>query len=375
MMTNTKYKQTEIGLIPEDWEVIELGKILIFGSGKDYKHLKNGEIPVYGTGGLMTLVDNYLYNGDSVGIGRKGTIDKPVFLQGKFWTVDTLFYTHSFLNSLPKFIYYQFCRVPWKEYNEASGVPSLNKNTLEKIKIPLPPLPEQQAIAAALSDADAYIESLELLLEKKRLIKQGAMQELLRPKEGWEEKKLGEVCASILGGGTPSRNIKEYWGGKIPWMTVKDFATFNANSTQEYITDLGLKNSSTRIVKAGKIIVATRIALGQIVKYNIDVAINQDLKTIDLMPNYNSNYLIFYYQNIANKIIEKGSGSTVLGLSLEDLKNIEIAFPTLAEQTRIATILSDMDAELVAIGEELEKARQLKQGMMQELLTGKIRFV
>jgi len=134
------YKQTEVGLIPSDWEVKELGDILTFGSGRDYKQLQNGEIPVYGTGGVMTYVNEFLYDGESVGIGRKGTIDKPVFLNGKFWTVDTLFYTHQFLNSNPKFIYYKFCLIKWKEYNEASGVPSLNKNTLQKIKISFPKL-------------------------------------------------------------------------------------------------------------------------------------------------------------------------------------------------------------------------------------------
>ncbi|MEL6142864.1 MAG: restriction endonuclease subunit S, partial [Bacteroidota bacterium] len=81
-----------------DWEEKKLGEVLSFGSGKDYKHLNEGDIPVFGTGGLMTHVDEYLHNGESVGIGRKGTIDKPVFLSGKFWTVDTLFYTHSFVN-------------------------------------------------------------------------------------------------------------------------------------------------------------------------------------------------------------------------------------------------------------------------------------
>ena len=86
------YKHTVVGLIPEDWGVKELDQVLKFGSGQDYKHLSKGDIPVYGTGGIMTYVNNYLYNGDSVGIGRKGTIDKPVMLSGKFWTVDTLFY-------------------------------------------------------------------------------------------------------------------------------------------------------------------------------------------------------------------------------------------------------------------------------------------
>lgn len=163
----------------EGWEVRRLGEVLQFGSGKDYKHLGKGEIPVYGTGGLMTLVNDYLYEGESVGIGRKGTIDSPIFLQGKFWTVDTLFYTHSFVGTIPKFIFYSFLQIPWKEYNEASGVPSLNKKTLEQIEISFPPLSEQISISAILSDMDTEIERLENQLIKARQIKQGMMQDLL----------------------------------------------------------------------------------------------------------------------------------------------------------------------------------------------------
>jgi type I restriction enzyme S subunit len=163
----------------EGWEVKKLGDLLQFGSGRDYKHLSQGSIPVYGTGGIMTMVDDYLYEGESVGIGRKGTIDKPVFLKNKFWTVDTLFYTHSFINTIPKFIYYQFLQIPWKEYNEASGVPSLNKKTLEQIEITIPNLPEQTQIAKILSDMDAELTALEHKLEKAKKIKMGMMQELL----------------------------------------------------------------------------------------------------------------------------------------------------------------------------------------------------
>ena len=113
--------------IPTEWEVEKIGNILKIGSGKDYKHLSSGEIPVIGTGGIMTYVDDYLFEGESVGIGRKGTIDKPRYLKGKFWTVDTLFYTHSFNGTFAKYVYYLFLTINWYKFNEASGVPSLSK--------------------------------------------------------------------------------------------------------------------------------------------------------------------------------------------------------------------------------------------------------
>ncbi|SIS54362.1 type I restriction enzyme, S subunit [Zobellia uliginosa] len=161
-----------------DWEEKRLGDILTIGSGRDYKHLSQGDIPVYGTGGYMTSVSEYLFDGDSVGIGRKGTIDKPVFLSGKFWTVDTLFYTHSFKEVLPFFIYLKFQSINWKLYNEASGVPSLSKSTIEKIKIEIPSLPEQQKIASFLSSIDAKIEQVNQQLNQTQTFKKGLLQQM-----------------------------------------------------------------------------------------------------------------------------------------------------------------------------------------------------
>ncbi len=178
-----RFKNSELGLIPEEWEVKKIKEILQIGSGKDYKHLNEGNIPVYGSGGYLCFVDDYLYNGESVCIGRKGTINNPIFLTGKFWTVDTLFYTYNFKNCFPKFIYYLFNMINWINYNEASGVPSLSKNTIYNIKIPIPKsLKEQQKIAEILSLQDEKIEKLNKKLTKLKKIKKALMQDLLTAK-------------------------------------------------------------------------------------------------------------------------------------------------------------------------------------------------
>jgi len=132
------------------WQRCCIGDILKIGNGKDYKHLNSGNIPVYGTGGRMLSVSDWLYDGDSVCIGRKGTINQPMFLSGKFWTVDTLFYTYDFKNITPKFCYYLFNTINWLEYNEASGVPSLSKATIEKIKVKIPNMDKQIYICSVL---------------------------------------------------------------------------------------------------------------------------------------------------------------------------------------------------------------------------------
>ncbi len=122
----------------EGWELKPFQKLFTIGSGRDYKYLSSGSVPVYGSGGYMLSVDDFLYDGDSVCIGRKGTINNPMFLSGKFWTVDTLFYTHSFQQCVPKFIYAIFQKIDWLKHNEAGGVPSLSKTIIEKIKTAVP---------------------------------------------------------------------------------------------------------------------------------------------------------------------------------------------------------------------------------------------
>jgi len=161
------------------WKKVKLGEILKISSGKDYKHLETGEIPVFGTGGYMLSVNKYLYDGESACIGRKGTIDKPMLLNGKFWTIDTLFYTHSYKNTIPKFVYAVFTKINWKYYNESTGIPSLLKNTIKNIKIKLPPLKEQQQIAEVLILAEQTIELLKSELIELKEQKKALMQKLL----------------------------------------------------------------------------------------------------------------------------------------------------------------------------------------------------
>lgn len=376
MEVKTGYKQTEIGLIPSDWEVKELGDILTFGSGRDYKHLQNGEIPVYGTGGIMTYVDDYLYDGESVGIGRKGTIDKPVLLNGKFWTVDTLFYTHQFQNLNQKFIYFKFCLIKWKDYNEASGVPSLNKNTLQKIKLSIPTLTEQTAIATALSGADALISSLEKLITKKRNIKRGAMQKLLQPKEGWEVKKLGEVA--VIRDGT--HQTPSYVKTGIPFYSVESI-TNNDFTNTKYVTEEAHKLlTKTFKIENGDILMTRIGSIGhcKLIDWEVNASFYVSLALLKINPNCSANYIFQYSQSkkFKNELDNNSLQYAIpKKINLGPISNIRIELPSLAEQTRIATILSDMDTEIAALETKLEKYKNIKLGMMQNLLTGKIRLV
>lgn len=140
---------------------------------------ENGNYPILGTGGIIGKSNSYLYNKPSVLIGRKGTIDKPQYIECPFWTIDTLFYTEIKDNAAEKYIYYLFNTINWYSFNEASGVPSLNASVIENIKVRIPPLQEQKAIAQVLSTADKEIDLLSQELEQLKLQKKGLMQLLL----------------------------------------------------------------------------------------------------------------------------------------------------------------------------------------------------
>ena len=161
-----------------EWEEKKLGECFEIGSGRDYKHLSTGDIPVYGSGGYMCSVNDYLFNGDSACIGRKGTINNPLLLHGKFWTVDTLFYTFNYINTSAYFVYLLFQNIDWMKHNEAGGVPSLSKTIINNISVVLPKPDEQQKIVECISSIEDIIMNESKKVEILKNHKTGLMQQL-----------------------------------------------------------------------------------------------------------------------------------------------------------------------------------------------------
>lgn len=163
------------------WETKKIGDVLSIMHGKSQHDVStsDGPYPILATGGQIGTAKSYLYDKPSVLIGRKGTIDRPQYVETPFWTVDTLFYSVMNGNNSAKFFFYRFCLIDWRAHNEASGVPSLNSRTIEKIELNVPEPGEQMAIVRVLSDIDDDIDVMERRLSKARQIKQGMMQELL----------------------------------------------------------------------------------------------------------------------------------------------------------------------------------------------------
>lgn len=184
MLFPSRGKTIPVHRLPEfkngdDWRCVKLKEIITVNSGRDYKHLKYGTIPVYGTGGHMTDVNEWLSDIDAVGIGRKGTIDQPQFLKAPFWTVDTLYYLTPTTNQDILFIYFLTQTIPWKKYGEQTGVPSLSKKSIEELEVYIPHILEQRRIATILSSVDMLIKAEEEKFEYLSLYKQGLLQVLL----------------------------------------------------------------------------------------------------------------------------------------------------------------------------------------------------
>jgi len=263
----------------------------------------------------------------------------------------------------------------------SGSMKKITKSSFLRLKLTLPPLDEQRRIAEILSTWDAAIEQTEKLLDAKQRRKRALAQQLLTGKRRFREfegegcpTQLGDVCLSILGGGTPSRGNPSFWGGIIPWMTVKDLKGAKVSAVEEHITTEGLQASSARLVPAGTPILATRMAVGKVVRATIDVAINQDLKAVFPNPAKMSDDFMFYIlEFVGERLASLSGGSTVKGLNLDQLRGFEFHLPSLAEQQKIAAVLNAADQEVVQLKDQLAALKKQKQGLMQVLLTGKVR--
>jgi len=347
----------------EVWEPKIINDILKFGSGKDYKHLETGDIPVFGTGGLMTYVNNFLYDGETVCIGRKGTIDKPMFYNGKLWTVDTLFYSHSFNNSTPKFVYYLFQNINWREYSEASGVPSLSKSTIEKIKINIPLVEEQTKIANFLTAID---EKINLLKEKKSLLddyKKGIMQQIFSQEikfknedgndfEDWVEIELGEVLDYIQ----PTKYIVQ--------STDYDnsFETPVLTAGKTFI--LGYTDETNNIFSEQlPVIIFDDFTTAN--KY-VDFPFKVKSSAMKILVKKNENIdLKYIYEFI--QTLNFSSGDEHKRYWISEYSKCIIQLPKLEEQIKISKFLSAIDDKISLVNVQITEKQEYKKGLLQQM--------
>lgn len=175
------------------------------------------------------------------------------------------------------------------------------------------------------------------------------------------------------GGGTPSKAIGEYWNGEIPWATVKDFTSTALKSTQDAITEAGLKNSSANLITRGHVIIPTRMALGKAAINVIDLAINQDLRALIPKVPLDANYLLHAVLSLKEAIVRKGSGATVKGITQDELYNLEIFFPPIDDQVRIAHLLGKVEWLIAQRKQHLQQLDDILKSVFQGMFGDPVR--
>ena len=392
--------KVETGLVPklrfpefresEKWEIQPFQKLFSIGSGRDYKHLSSGNFPVYGSGGYMLSVDDFLYDGDSVCIGRKGTINKPMFLTGKFWTVDTLFYTHSFQQCLPKFVFSVFQNIDWLKHNEAGGIPSLSKTIIEKIQVAVPLLPEQQKIAACLSSLDEMIAAQASKVDALKTHKKGLMQYLF-PREGetqprvrfpefrgareWEVLPIGDKVELLSGyafdgpdisqdsTGVPLLRGINVTEGRVRHNTEIDrYFTGSIEGLEKYkllINDLVIGMDGSKVGKNSALI--TTFDAGALL-----------IQRVARLRVRSAGLIQFIFQQINSskfhRYVDKiNTSSGIPHISAKQIREFCLSFPSTQEQQRIGDCLSNLDDLVTAASQELDTVKTHKKGLMLQL--------
>ena len=331
-----------------EWITYKIKNVLRIGNGRDYKHLNNGGIPVFGTGGYMTSVDECLYDGETTFIGRKGSINKPFYYNGKFWTVDTLFYTHSFNGITPKFTYCLFQTINWLKYNEASGVPSLSKDTIEKIKIKIPGLEEQNKIAKLMFALDERIATQNKIIEDLKKLKSAIINYAINSLDT-DFAKFSSLYEMAGEGGTPTTsNASFYDNGKIPFIKIDDLKQKYLIENNDFITELGLQKSSAWLVPTSSILFSNGATIGEITITTYPVCTKQGILGIVPKQNIDVEYLYYfmsssYFKKAVSRIVTEGTMKTAY---LKDINNILCPIPTKEEQQEIAKIPSALNSKI-----------------------------
>ena len=301
--------------------------------------MNNGEIPVFGTGGYMTSVDECLYDGETTFIGRKGSINKPFYYNGKFWTVDTLFYTHSFNGITPKFTYCLFQTINWLKYNEASGVPSLSKDTIEKIKINIPGLEEQNKIAKLMFALDERITTQNKIIDKLQSLIKGIADKLFQTAR--TTKPLLEFAPNITSGTDKSGS------GTIPLY----------GSTGIIGT---VKNASQK----GNIVLVARVGtIGTVQYVNEPCGVSDNALIVEAgeMTKYIYHFLKTY------NFTRITSGTTQPLITASSLKKAAIPTYDIESQTRIVLCLNGLEKKLDMAKQYLSDIAVMKRYLLRQM--------
>lgn len=389
-MKETRFKQTEIGLIPEDWEIsyVENECKVETGSKNTQDKKDNGKYPFYVRSEKIERINTYSYDCEAVLTAGDGVGTGKVFhyINGKFEVHQRVYIINEFSNKLNGLFFYLYFSNNFlgriKTMTAKSSVDSVRKDMINKMQIPLPLLYEQEKIASALTSIDNLLLSLDKLIEKKRLIKQGAMQELLTGKKRlpgftgeWVERRLGDIGEIIKESINPqlyhTQSFSEY-----------SMPAYDLNKQPEIKYGEEMFSNRTKIY--GTVLLYNKLNVRQRRIWYIVNCKHNSICSMEFLPYmvYRDYLKFFYYKLSIDSVvnyfvgISKGTSNSQKRISPNDFLDFKVKYPReLQEQKAIATVLSSIDKEIESLENKKAKYEQIKQGMMQQLLTGKIRLI
>ena len=345
-----------------EWEEKKLSNIVKINSGRDYKHLSEGKYPVYGTGGLMTYVSEFLSDVDSVGIGRKGTINKPQKLEAPFWTVDTLFYATPIKDYNLDYIYSVFQIINWLKYDESTGLPSLSKTNINNIRIYNAGVQEQEKIGNLFKKIDALIEIQEGKVAKMRDYKKSMLQKIF-PKKGelvpefrfdgfdgeWNTKALGDLSEISTGKLDANAMVP---GGEY------DFYT---SGIEKYkIDNYAFEGSSITVAGNGATVGYMHLADGKFNAYQ---------RTYVIQKIKGDRIFIFYQiqSKLPRKIHEESRQGNIPYIVMNMLTDLYLDVPEIEEQAKIGQFFKNLDIQIENEEKLLDSYKMMKKSLLQKM--------
>ncbi|MCU4763586.1 restriction endonuclease subunit S [Bacillus cereus] len=369
-----------------EWENYTLKDVVDIEYGKSPKDVKieYSGIPIFGTSGQVGYSSKTLFEGPLIMIGRKGTINKPLLIKGDCWIIDTAYAAKPKLNIDIQWLHYCLINSKLEKLNEATGVPSLNRENLYNLKLKVPPLKEQQKIAAILSSVDEVIEKTEAIIEQTEKVKKGLMQQLLTKGVGhtklkkteigeipeeWDVVALGDIADFINGRGFKPH---EWSNSGLPIIRIQ-----NLNGGQEFNYYEGEFNPKI-LIEPDTLLFAWSGSRGtsfgpHIWKGETGVLNYHTWKVVSNQKVIKE-FLYYSLRYITTKIENDSHGASALvHMQKGVMENYKIALPNLVEQEKLATVLQTLDSKLVNENSKLDQLEFLKKGLMQSLFTGKVR--
>lgn len=415
-----------------DWIIAKLGDVLEIKYGKDHKKLNDGDIPCFGSGGIMRHVEESLYEQESILIPRKGSLNNIYYVDRPFWTVDTLFWTKiDSVTVFPKFLFYQLKLVDFVSLNVGSAVPSLTVPVLNDLEVKLPPLPEQKAIAHILGTLDDKIELNRQMNETLEAMAQALFKswfvdfdpvidnalaagnaipdefaERVEQRKGIEKKDNTDIQSlfpdefefteemgwipkgwavsnvgtefNTVGGGTPSTKNSDFWeNGDISWTTPKDLSGNQSKillNTDRKITELGLNKISSGLLPIDTVLMSSRAPVGYLALAKVPVAINQGYIALKCEKILTPEFAIQWADSAMDEIKQRAGGTTFAEISKTNFRGIPILVPSQKIIDAYSRDVKDLYNQITSRIENINTLAKLRDTLLPKLMSGELRI-